>query len=357
MPPTTAASFVVVDIDNGAVLAAKDPHGQFAPASTLKTLTAVTLLPRLDPAMQVAPTAADVDVDGTKVGLVQQLAYSVRDLFTAMLVTSANDAAMTLGTAAGGQPAAITEMNAEAVRLGALDTHAVDTSGLDAVGQVSSAYDLALIARAGLAMPDFRALVATRRAFIPAPGGATIEIDTHDRLLASYPGALGIKNGFTVAARASFVGAATRGGHTLVVALMRGDPAVWKDAAAMLDWGFAATAAGAHPVGRLVAPAARPAGPPARVARVAPMTTRAGVSHTGASAAASTSRAGLPVLRVAVVVLLLLLLTLLLLRRRAVVRARARRRRAAYAGPAVVDLRSPVRPGRPEDAPRASRSG
>ena len=253
-PPVTAMSYVVADLTTGQVLAAKDAHGRYAPASTLKTLTALALLPVLDKSAKVVPTYDDVAVDGSKVGLVQQLDYPVDELFAALLVVSANDAAGALATAAGGMPTAVGLMNDEAGRLQARDTRAVNTSGLDAEGQTSSSYDLALIARAAMGREDFRRYVATRTASIAAPGGARIEIYTHNRLLRGYPGALGVKNGYTDAARASFVGAAARDGHELVVALMRADPVVWREAGLLLDWGFAATARGAEPVGRLVDP-------------------------------------------------------------------------------------------------------
>lgn len=254
LPEVSAAGYVVADLDTGQVLAAKDPHGRYAPASTLKTLTALTLLPRLDPQTSVTPVREDVDVDGSKVGLVPELAYPVRELTTALLLSSGNDAAGALATAVGGMPRAAELLNAEAARLQARDTHAVNTSGLDAPGQVSSAYDLALIARAGMALPEFREQVRLRRASIAAPGGRRIQFANHNRLLDEYPGALGIKNGFTSAARASFVGAASRDSRTLVVTLLRADPSVWREAGRLLDWGFAAAAAGARPVGQLVEP-------------------------------------------------------------------------------------------------------
>ena len=324
LPPVTAASYVVADLDSGEVLAAKDPHGRFAPASTLKTLTALALLPRLDPASTVVPQREDVDVDGSKVGLVTELAYPVEDLFAALLMSSGNDAAGALATAAGGQDAAADLMNAEAERLQARDTRAVNTSGLDAEGQVSSAYDLALIARAAMAREDFRTLVATRRAFVPAPGGTTIEIGNHNRLLATYDGALGIKNGYTDAARASFVGAARRDGRTLVVTLMRGEPVVWREAGALLDWGFAAAAGGAEPVGQLVDPVTDDA-PAAEAVQAAPP---ADDAQTVPVAAQEPDAAGPPLTLLAGGVLVLLL-ALVVLRRRAVVRARSRRRAAA----------------------------
>lgn len=254
LPRTVAASWLVADLDSGQVLASRDAHGRFAPASTLKTLTAETLIPQLDPEQQVRPTFDDVNVDGTRVGLVQQLSYPVKQLFTAMLVVSGNDAANTLATANGGITKTVAQMNAEAARLHALDTHAVNPNGLDDPHQLSSAYDLALIARAGMKLPAFRSYVATKRSAISGPGGHSIAISSHDRLLWNYPGAIGIKNGYTVKARATFVGAATRGGHTLVVTLMRTDPRYWPEAASLLDWGFAAERAGVTPVGQLVDP-------------------------------------------------------------------------------------------------------
>ena len=108
-------------------------------------------------------------------------------------------------------------MNAEARRLQAYDTVAKTPSGLDKPGQLTSAYDLALISRAGLADPDFRRYVSTRLADFPAPRGKTYQIANHNRLLGRYKGMIGVKNGWTSKARASFVGAAKRDGHTIIV--------------------------------------------------------------------------------------------------------------------------------------------
>ncbi|MCY7365204.1 MAG: serine hydrolase, partial [Frankiaceae bacterium] len=260
----TASSFVLADLDSGQVLAAKGAHGRYAPASTLKTLTMLSLIPELERDELVTPTFDDVNVEGSKVGLVDDVAYPVHELFTALMSVSGNDAANALATAAGGQEAAAELMNDAAEGLQARDTRAVNPHGLDAEGQVSSAYDLALIARAGMADPQFAAYAATVKSSVSAPGGARIQVYTKNRLLKDYEGALGIKNGYTTRAGASFVGAAERDGRRLVVTLMRAEPRVADEAAKLLDWGFAA-AAGVTPVGRLVdpLPKAAPLGPEA----------------------------------------------------------------------------------------------
>ncbi len=283
----TASSFVLADLDSGQVLAVKDAHGRYAPASTLKTLTMLALIPELERDELVTPTFDDVNVEGSKVGLVDDVAYPVHELFTALMTVSGNDAANALATAAGGQEAAAELMNDAAEGLQARDTRAVNQHGLDAEGQVSSAYDLALIARAGLADPQFAAYASTVRGSVSAPGGARIEVYTKNRLLKDYEGALGIKNGYTTRAGASFVGAAERDGRRLVVTLMRAEPRVADEAAKLLDWGFAA-AAGVSPVGRLVdpLPVAVPLGPEAAAPLAAPL------AAVGAGSSAATSGDG-----------------------------------------------------------------
>ena len=238
-PAVSASGYVLADLDTGEVLAAKDPHGHYAPASTLKSLTALTLVPKLNPSGTVVATWDDANVDGSKVGVQPGKRYVISSLFEAMLMVSGNDAALTLATANGGIPQTVAEMNSVAQSIGALDTVALTPNGLDAKGQHSSAYDLALIARQGLQLPDFARYVKERRSHFGAIGAKPFEIYTHNKLVLRYSGAFGVKNGYTVAARASFVGAAARGGHRLVVSLMHADPTVWKEAAALLDWGFA----------------------------------------------------------------------------------------------------------------------
>jgi D-alanyl-D-alanine carboxypeptidase (penicillin-binding protein 5/6) len=256
----TARGWLLADLDSGQVLAARDPHGRYPPASTLKVLTALTLLPRLpDRRKIVVCTDADVNVDGTRVGLVPKGRYTVDLLFQSMLMASGNDAANALARAAGGVKRTLAAMNAEAKRLQALDTHAATPSGLDGPGQLTSAYDLALIARAALARADFRRYIRTLKGRVPAqkPRWRAFEIANGNRLLYIYRGAFGVKNGFTDAARHTYVGAAQRGGRRLIVTFMFGEQRpirMTEQAALLLDWGFRLPRT-ARGVGVLVGPA------------------------------------------------------------------------------------------------------
>ncbi|MFI7031234.1 D-alanyl-D-alanine carboxypeptidase family protein [Microbispora rosea] len=278
-PKTEASAYVVADADTGAVLAAKDPHGHYLPASTLKTLTAVTLIPRLDKNRKIKPSEEACNVEGSAVGIVPEPIYKVDDLMRALLMVSGNDAAIALAEANGGVKKTLADMNKEARKLQAYDTVAKTPNGLDAPGQRSSAYDLALIARAGLAIPDFREYISTKVAKFPAPkedpkkkkkkkrgddseasespAPAYYEMANHNRLLGRYKGMLGIKNGWTSKALGSFVGAARRDGHTILVVIMHHPGGFWDEVAKLLDWGFAARSKAA-PVGQLVGPAPDP---------------------------------------------------------------------------------------------------
>src|SRR6185503_801011 len=155
-PAMPGASFLVADMDTGQILAARAPHVRHLPASTLKALTALTLIPRLDASRQVMVRPEDVAVEGSHVGVLAGTSYSVRSLMQGLLMASGNDAAYALAGANGGVAGTLAQMNATATGLGALDTVAMDPSGLDKPGQSSSVYDLALIGRAAMKLPDFR---------------------------------------------------------------------------------------------------------------------------------------------------------------------------------------------------------
>ncbi|PSK67766.1 D-alanyl-D-alanine carboxypeptidase DacD [Micromonospora sp. MH33] len=261
-PAVTATSWVVADLDSGAVLGGCGPHEHRTPASVQKMLLAAALMPHLDPTQVVEVTPADLqDLDpaSSVMGLVPGGRYSIESLWLGLLLKSGNDAANVLarvGGGAAGRQGGVQAMNDEAHRLGANQTHAATPSGLDGPGQYTSAYDLALIARAAYARADFRRYIATRVAEIPAEPGRPGFSITHDNtLLDHYPGTLGGKTGFTDLARQTYVGVAERDGRRLAVTLLGAETAPLGslgEAAALLNWGFALSPDAS--VGRLVAP-------------------------------------------------------------------------------------------------------
>jgi serine-type D-Ala-D-Ala carboxypeptidase (penicillin-binding protein 5/6) len=273
-PEVGAESWVLADLDTGAVLAADDAHARHRPASTLKVLTALLALRDLEPDRLVAGTAADTAIDGSKAGIGPGGHYTVRQLLYGLLLSSGNDTAQALARAMGGRDTAVAAMTALAHELGAMDTRAATPSGLDGPGMASSAYDLALLFRLAMRDPVFADTIATRS--VPFPGYGTnppFELWNNNRMLGSYDDTLGAKAGYTDAARHTLVAAAEHDGRRLVVALMRGEQhpvPMWEQAAELLDWGFALPAA-TPSVGVLVErnPAAPPAPEPATSAAAA----------------------------------------------------------------------------------------
>jgi serine-type D-Ala-D-Ala carboxypeptidase (penicillin-binding protein 5/6) len=263
LPKIKASAWVIADAGTGQVLAAKDPHGWFRPASTLKVLTAISLIPALNPDAMVVASKQATTVSPNIVGLLAGHSYKVSDLFTALLTISANDAAMALAQATGSLSQGMTVINAEARRLQADDTVAITPNGLDAPGQHTSAYDLALFARQGLKMPAFLKYDQTTSAQFKISKKKSVGLWNQNSLLATYPGALGGKIGWTTAAGATYVGMARRHGVTLIVTLLH-CPALTEINAgkSLLNWGFAVDGK-VRPVGTLVGPLPPPAPTPA----------------------------------------------------------------------------------------------
>ena len=239
----SAGAWMIADLDTGEVLAAKDPHGRYRPASTLKLLTVLPLLKNLKNLdLIVEGTDNDASQDGTRVGMEAGGKYTIRQLLTYLIIKSGNDAANALARANGGYDKTIADMNATALALGALDTRAATVSGLDGPGQSTSAYDLALFAKADMATPLFPEIVSSVDVRVPAAEGEGYIAANDNQLIYQYPGALGGKTGFTDDARNTYVGMAGRDGRRLVVTMMNGNHEPrrqWMQAASLLDWGFA----------------------------------------------------------------------------------------------------------------------
>ena len=270
LPKVKASAYVLADAGTGQVLAAKDPHGRYLPASTLKVLTAITLMPVLNPDATVVTTRRAADVQPSKVGLLAGRAYRISDLFKAMLLISANDAAVSVAQATGSLGKGVAMMNAEAHHLQADDTVARRPNGLNEPGQHVSAYDEALFARQALAIPQFMRDEQLRTMRFPLkPHHKPITLYNQNTMLETYRGDLGGKMGWTTASKTTYIGWARRNGHTLLVTILHTKPLdELTYAARLLNWGFDEDGK-VRPVGTLVRPL--PAHPPT----TAPRATRA----------------------------------------------------------------------------------
>jgi D-alanyl-D-alanine carboxypeptidase (penicillin-binding protein 5/6) len=242
-PALDAASALLVDLDTGKTLYALDVSELRAIASLTKIMTAHLVLTRTSPAEIVTVSeeaASGRQVGISSLGLVAGEQIAVEELLYALLLQSANDAAVALAEHVAGSVEAFVEMmNRTALRLGMSRTAFASPNGLDDTGY-STARDLARLTRVAYRHEDFASIVATRTHEIPAPDGTTRVIQNRNVLLWLYPGAIGVKTGFTSAAGFCIVATAERDGERLLAVILGENGEPFSDAAALLNYGFAA---------------------------------------------------------------------------------------------------------------------
>ena len=374
-PELAAAAYVLADLGSGDVLLARGAHEAHLSASTMKLLTAQTLMPRLAGDTKIRATDSDASVDGTRVGMVPGREYTADQLFHALLMGSANDAAEALARANGGLENTLTQMSERAAQLGAKDTVPKTPHGLDADGQQTTAYDLVAILRGALDTPAVAQILTTQTypfpKYLPVetpPAGSsdqdassapslagTQQVASQNKLLWNYEGAIGGKDGYTDAAGHTYVGAVRKGDKTYAVSFMGAKSNDWKPMAALLDWAFA-NGTKAKAVGKLpgaVAPVGAPAAGPAADAKAATSVDAA----EGGGVLAAIGAFLLAVLRVLGWTILVLGVAAVALRvrklRRDAARREARRRRLEADLVAGLDAaaRRPQRPAMPPQRP------
>ena len=237
-PHVSARAAVVIDADSGAVLMDKNAHQPLPPASLTKILTALVALQNVDLKHRVVARFSldELDPDGTAMGLRPGDELTIEDLLYGLMLPSGNDAALVLARAvAGNESAFVGMMNRAAGVNGLRATHFVNTHGLDAPGHLTSAYDIAQVARLAMRDPRFARIVGAGSWTVR--GERTYTVYNRNPLLRSYRGADGVKTGWTEDAGSTIVASATRNGHRLLVALLDTDDRVG-ESAALLDWAF-----------------------------------------------------------------------------------------------------------------------
>jgi D-alanyl-D-alanine carboxypeptidase len=234
---------ILVDAGTGRVLWELHPHLRRPIASTTKIMTALLALRQVGWHQVITVDRSVTRVPLVREGLRAGEQVQAWKLFYSLLLYSGNDDALQLAlAAAGSRPAFLREMNQEAKRLGMHDTHYTSTSGVIDKGNYSTAWDLAALTRFALRSPVFRKLVRTKRIEVPwaAPTYSKIYLNNNG-MLGTYPGADGVKTGYTHLSGWCLVASATRHGRTLIaVVLDSGD--IYSDARKLLNLGFASPA-------------------------------------------------------------------------------------------------------------------
>ncbi len=238
-PAINGRAAIVVDVNASQILYSRDVHFRYPDASLTKMMTAMVALDLASPDQVLTVPQSAIEVEPNLMGLSAGERLSLRDLLYGLLLDSGNDAAETIAQGIIDRPHFVQRMNQKAGTMHLMDTQFTNPSGFDETKHYSSAYDLAVMATTLLEdYPELAAIVNTKQVTL----GSSSEHkwfgpQNLNRLLWSYPGALGVKPGFTDGAGFCLAAAATRGGRT-IVAVVLGSTQHFTDATTLLDFGF-----------------------------------------------------------------------------------------------------------------------
>jgi D-alanyl-D-alanine carboxypeptidase len=239
-PAINAHAAIVIDLGSGEILYEKDATSRYPEASLTKMMTAMVAvdLAPLDTVITVPQAATQVEPNHMGIQTGEQL--TLQQLLEGMLLDSGNDAAEAIAMGMVDRGTFIALMNQKVAQLHLRETHFANPTGLDDANHYSSAYDLAVISATLLQdYPALRTIVGTRSLVIEAtPQHGYFNPINIDRLLWSYPGAIGIKPGYTGAANYCLAAAASRSGRT-ILAVVLDSTQHFTDATTLLNFGFA----------------------------------------------------------------------------------------------------------------------
>jgi len=256
-PEIIAEAGILIDGTTGQVLYTKNENATLEPASTTKMITCLLALENLDMNTVLTIDAETPFTEGSRIYLLEGEQITVENLLYALMLESANDAAVALAKAISGSTEAFAvKMNERAKELGATSTNFINPNGLHLEGHLSTVYDLAMIAKGCMENETFRMLCSTYYHYIPA---TNMQDERHmyntNRLLydektlvpvngvnvpAKYEGTIGIKTGYTSHAGGCLVSGAERDGTFLIAVVMNStDAGRFGDSIALLDYGFA----------------------------------------------------------------------------------------------------------------------
>lgn len=215
-PKVDAVSAIAIDMESGRILYEKNAYSQRSIASTTKIMTSIIAIENGNLEDVVTVSKRAVSVWGSRIKLKEGEKLKLKELLYGLMLNSGNDAAIAIAEHIGGSVEGFAEMmNKKAKEIGAINSNFVTPHGLDTQGQYSTAYDLALITRYALQNPVFSGIVKTRATSIPGRS-----LHNTNEVLFSYPGADGVKTGYTGQAGRCLVASATKNGSRIITVVL-----------------------------------------------------------------------------------------------------------------------------------------
>jgi serine-type D-Ala-D-Ala carboxypeptidase (penicillin-binding protein 5/6) len=230
----SARSFVLMDAKTGKILLSLNPQLFFPPASTLKVMTAMSVMQHLKLDDKVTVSAYAAAAPASKINIKPGETYTVKELLYALLLNSANDSARALAEKVSGSESAFAQQLTQEVRQwGAYRTTCATANGLPADNQYSTAQDLATMFRRAMADPELAKIMSTKYYTIQGDR----ELRNHNRFLFTTPLAVAGKTGYTRASKHTYVGLFKSGDNEVIVAMM-GSTKKWADLRPLIEKGF-----------------------------------------------------------------------------------------------------------------------
>jgi D-alanyl-D-alanine carboxypeptidase (penicillin-binding protein 5/6) len=217
-PNISAKGAIIMDADSRVVLYSKNPNLRFSTASTAKIMTALTALDYFD--LQDVLVVKQATNEGSVLGLIQGDQLTFENLLYAMLLPSANDAALTISqNYPNGEESFVVKMNDKAKDFDLYNTHYSDTAGLHDSGDYTTPFDLARLASFAIKNETLKKIVGTKDRFIYTLSGNVYEVSNLNKLL-GIDGVTGIKTGYTEEAGQVLVTSREQDGKTIIIVVM-----------------------------------------------------------------------------------------------------------------------------------------
>ena len=239
-PSLSAKSALLMEAESGAVVLEKNAHTRLPMASTTKIMTALVALELASPDTVISVDKRAIGTEGSSIYLCEGEKLTLEELLYALMLESANDAAVAIAIGVcGSEEAFVDAMNRRATAIGLSGTHFANPHGLDAEAHYTTAYELAIIARTALENPLLKAIVSTRKTTISHQDTDGVRLlVNHNKMLRQYDGCIGVKTGYTQKSGRCLVSAAERDG-VVMIAVTIDSPDDWNDHTKLLDYGFA----------------------------------------------------------------------------------------------------------------------